>query len=143
MQNLTGWKAVLAAILIVGTICAKVFYQTPQYRNIGSGTWNIPAGDTLWQEIKASKATKLQFELTRTTPGPFSVFLIDAASHARLQTLPPNAPLPANLNVIYQSEATTTLTAQEIQLSAGAFFLYTVNNENVPIAVNYRLAEYR
>jgi hypothetical protein len=143
VENWTGWKAVLGAGVIVGLIVLRVSWQTPQYREFDSGTWNIPPRQAMIYEIKSSRSTKMRFEITRSTPGPVLVSILDARNHTRVQQTPPNVPVPADVVMIYKGDGHDSLTAQDISLSNGSYFLYTDNDDNGPITVKFRLSEYR
>lgn len=140
MGNWTGWKAVVGAIVIMSLIGFRVFNSTrtsgPQTK---SDSWTIPARQATSAEIVGP--AKLQFEITRTTPGKFHVYILDAQSHARLQS---GALIdPATVKLLFDREGAGTITGQDITLAAGSYYLYAENTEDAPFTVNLRLTATR
>ena len=108
MGNWTGWKAVVGAVVIVSLIGFRVFNSTRSTgpRTFDSGTWTVEANQSYVSEVKASANSKLQFEITRTTPGNFAVFLLDAHNHAKVTAIPPHQPIaPGEINMLFKWEA--------------------------------------
>lgn len=142
-QNLTGMRAVGAAVVIVGLIGLKVWNKTPHYRSFDSGTWEIPAGESMVYQLTAKDDTKLRVEVDSDPPTELTVYMLDAANHQRLMTQNSDQQTPSPISSIFERSSRDRILVEDVSLSSGEYTMITENPGSTPAKVRFKLSEYR
>jgi hypothetical protein len=146
MGQYTAMRLLIGAVIVIGVIVVRVGFGTfgpAGYRDLDSGTVTIGPGQAMTFDIQIRGASKLKYEATRTTPGPISVDLMDTHNHQRVQATPAHLPIPADVVSLHKNDGNTTVSAQDIPVGAGKYFLYINNSDPGPITVTFRIQEFR
>lgn len=63
LANLTGWRAVLVAIVLAALLGYQSWDETPRYRTVDSGTWEVAAGTWIGYKFSTKDEGKLRFAI--------------------------------------------------------------------------------
>jgi hypothetical protein len=139
--QLTGWRAVMVVVVIVGAAILG-FYNHGKGRTVGSGTWDIGVNQVVYEQITASKTTKLRAEFTPVggTGARYAVYVLDEDNKMKSQ-MP--AADPKAIQRLASAEGTGPLKLGEVTLLAGTYYVVAENNGKSAMRVKYELYEVR
>lgn len=148
--KLTGWKAALAAIAIMSVIGFQVWETMPHYHKVDSGTWNIPADDSMVYSFNLSEQGKMAFEVIRSTSGEYLVVILETDVLNRLKadasSTPANGQSDAEtdqIEYLFHKTGSGTIAGDDIRLKAGDYKLITTNFDPSEVVVKYKIYEFR
>ena len=150
MAKLTGWKALLVATVIVAVIGAKAWNSRPHFREIDSGTWDVPADGSVAYSFQLPVKNKIEFEITRGEPGDFQVQLIDTTKRDRMAA-ELSSDLAKDQSINFSNQITArfdqtgsgTIAARNVSLKAGSYELIITNTDPSEMPVEYKIYEFR
>lgn len=143
LRNLTGWRAVLAAIGIVALVGWRGWNRTPHYRTVGSGTWEVAAGRSIGYTFSTRDTSKIKIEIDPQSPAHVAVYMLDAESNRKLQQLAAGQHVSGEIKPIRASDQQGRVVFEDVSLSSGEYCVVTENHDSVTVAVNYKISEYR
>jgi hypothetical protein len=137
VAQLTGWKAVVGVIVIVGIVGVSMWAKM-EPRSVSNGTWDIQPGMMKGVVMEASKSASMKVECVPTAGGDqqYMVYVLDEASETLSQTNP-----AATITPMAQAEGTGTLTIQKISVMRGKYYVIVENHGQSTLSVKYRVYE--
>ena len=139
--RLTGWKAVVGVIVIVG-ISGLGIWSKMQPRTFGQGTWDIPPGKAMFYSIKAKHPAKFKADFTPQGPtaasDTYTIYMLDEANRAKLQN--PTLDRQAIQKMI-SVDATGPRSVGLLSLDVGTYYVVAENRGKTSLALKYVLYE--
>ncbi len=150
MGKLTGWKAVIIAVPLVAFFGFQAWETMPHYHEIDSGTWTIQAGQSMAYTFNLPEQCRIEFEITRNTPGEFQVALMEAAVFDRIT----NGLALSQMNdepdggggpteFIFDQTGSGTIAGRDIRLEAGKYKIVTSQADQSGMTATYKIFEFR
>ncbi len=133
--NLTGWKAIAAAIVIVGLIGAKVWNRTPHYRTFCNESATLAVDEFQCQEIILSGKAKLRITTQTDPPAKHMVCILDQNNYRKLNT-------DETPTFLFKEEGDGALETRGIALPKGTFYVLIANGIDKEVAVKYKVLEH-
>jgi hypothetical protein len=126
-------------VVIAGAAIAG-FINHGKPRKVGSGTWDIEVDHLVYDQINASKTTKMRAEFTPVGGGreSYAVYVLDEANKVKNQR--PDAD-PTTVQKMVNVEGTGPLTLGEMTLNAGTYYVVVENKGKSAMKVTYALYE--
>ncbi|HEY4328892.1 MAG TPA: hypothetical protein VGN88_04090 [Phycisphaerae bacterium] len=138
--RLTGWKAIVALVVILSIIGLSV-WASLQPHSIIHGTWDIEPGRATGCSIDASKTSRMRVEVEPQTPGAgdtYAIFILDEANQAKLTA--PNADL-STISKIAETEGAGTLKIPQVSIGPGTYYVIAENRGKSRITLKYNVYE--
>jgi hypothetical protein len=141
--NLTGWRAVGAAVVIVALFGIKAWNRIPHYRQFDSGTWEVPAGQSMVYRLSVKEDSKLRIEISPESSSEIAVYMLDAPNHNKLVAQESSQQSQEAIDTIFQRSSNRTIVVEDVPVPPGDYTLITENANDEAVKVNFNLSQFR
>jgi hypothetical protein len=135
IAQLTGWKAVVWAVVILGVVGLGILAKFAP-RSVARGTWNIEPGKMQGASLVASKSARKRVECEATGGGSYAVYVMDEANAALLKS-----PNPEQAQKLASQEGSGKVIINQMQLGAGTYYVVIANAGSSDLTVKYNVFE--
>lgn len=132
MGQLTGWKAVVAGVVIVGVIGLGVWSKM-QPHQLDKGRLNVEVSHYAGKVYSGTSSARIKVEITPQGPvESYMVLVLDDATAPRLATDDPDT-----LPKIASQTGSGPITLGPVSLGSGRYHIDVLNLGKKPIVVDY------
>ena len=136
---MTGWKAVVGAVVIVGVIGIGAWSRF-QPRSFGNGTIDIDPDDAAVYDFTSSANAKMKavFTPVAATDASYLVWVLDDASFRQLEASDSD---PTKITKLIEREGSGVLTIQELLVGPGTYHAVIHNKAKSKLSLKYEFFE--
>lgn len=139
--QLTGWKAVLAAIVIVGIMGASAWSHF-QPKSFDHGAWDLGADQAYIYSFTVKGHTKFKAEFNPqgadAATVSYGVYLLNEANKLKLDTLGTD---PDTVSKLANLQGSGVLEIPELYLEAGTYYIIAGNSGKTSLKLAYKFYE--
>ncbi len=141
--NLTGWKAVAAAAVIVAVVGLKAWNRIPRYRQFAVTPVSVKADESYAYSFTAKENLKLKIDLTGLKGSKYLVCVMTQDAATKLRNADPSNPDAAkDIPIVFQQEGDADLSVDNIALTAGPYVVFVEGGGGAALSCKLKLSVY-